>query len=200
MCFSYLKWLTFKYASLAYWLSVVFIAAEYGSRVSFCVCHHCVCVSKCHVVILQRLWSRLSKCGTPYIWMHRETGYMVSIWLRRPLTKEPVQENDSRKLCGFTLHKAHPEGPTSSWNFKQSGTHAAAAAAAAPSLLEKWELFQVTYIFSVGDADWAVLVCGEYQAVAQNLFSSTDQHKEARQTLATGKVLSKKKKEPEYSS
>lgn len=113
----------------------------------------------------------------------------LDIWClfdkERPLTKEPVEP----KLCGCTLHKAHPEGPTSSWNFKQSASSAIAAGA-----LMRWELFQVTYIFNVRDADWEVLVCGEYQTVVINLFSSTEQNKEARQTGKVLSVLIKKKK------
>lgn len=41
------------------------------------------------------------KSGTPYIWMHDEMGYMVSIWSRRPLTKEPEQQNDSWSSVGL---------------------------------------------------------------------------------------------------
>lgn len=73
------------------------------------------------------------KSGTPYIWMQGDLEYMVSIWLRRPLTKGASKAEWQSKLCGFMLHKADPEGPTSSWNFKQCG-----ARTAVTLLLEHW--------------------------------------------------------------
>lgn len=142
---------------------IVFTAAEFGLFCGVCQCVRplCVCVCtvlKCHVVIFPRPRSRLSKPGSAYIWMNREMEYTVSIWLRRPLTKGAGKAEWQWKLCGFVPHKAHPEGPTSSWNFKQSGAHAEV-----PSPLESWremEAFfffsQVTYIFSEWDADWRV--------------------------------------------
>lgn len=123
------------------------------------VCNCCVCVysfkmSCCYFSTAEKSFI---KPGSAYIWMNREMEYMVSIWLRRPLTKGAGKTEWQWKLCGFVPHKARPEGPTSSWNFKQSGAHAAV-----PSPLESWremEAFffsQVTYIFSEWDADWRV--------------------------------------------
>lgn len=106
------------------------------TRVCLCAQPLCVCVwvrFKCHVVIFAMAVKSFIKSGTPYIWMHGEMEYMVCIWLSRPLTKGASKAEWQSKLCGFMLHKAHPEGPTSSWNFKQCGVHTAA-----PSLLENW--------------------------------------------------------------
>lgn len=124
----------------------------YNRCVCACVCVYSFKMSCCYFSTAEKSFI---KPGSAYIWMNREMEYMVSIWLRRPLTKGAGKAEWQWKLCGFVLHKAHPEGPTSSWNFKQSGAHAAL-----PSPLESWremEAFffsQVTYIFSEWDADW----------------------------------------------
>lgn len=96
-----------------------------------------------------------------FLWMHGEMEYKVSIWLRKPLTKGASKAEWQSKLCGFMLHKAHPEGPTSSWNFKQSGVRAAV-------LLENWRdgsFFRSLTYSEKGDVDWTVFICGECQTV-----------------------------------
>lgn len=100
-----------------------------------CLCAQplCVCVFQMSCCYFAMAVKSFIKSGTPYIWMHGEMEYMVSIWLRRPLTKGASKAEWQSKLCGCMLHKAHPEGPTSSWNFKQSGVHTAV-----PLLLENW--------------------------------------------------------------
>lgn len=147
-----------------------------------------VCIIQMSCCYFAKAVKSFIKYWTPYIWMRLETEYTYGVYLIKETFDKAASTVEWQPiLSGFTLHESHPEGPTSSWNFKQSG-----ARTAVPLLLENWQdgsFFRVTYIFSEGDADWAGLVCGEYQTVAQNLFSSTDHHKEAWQTLATGKVL-----------
>lgn len=124
---------------------IVFTAAEFGLFCGVCQCVQslCVCVysfkmSCCYFSTAEKSFI---KPGSAYIWMNREMEYMVSIWLRRPLTKGAGKAEWQWKLCGFVPHKAHPEGPTSSWNFKQSGAHAAV-----PSPLESWREMEAFFL------------------------------------------------------
>lgn len=106
-----------------------------------CVCAYSFKMSCCYFSTAEKSFI---KPGSAYIWMNREMEYMVSIWLRRPLTKGAGKAEWQWKLCGFVPHKVHPEGPTSSWNFKQSGAHAAV-----PSPLESWREMEA-FFFLLG--------------------------------------------------
>ncbi len=151
-----------------------------------CLCVQPLCTFQMSYCYCAKAMKSFIKSETPYIWMHGETGYIVSIWLRRPLTKEPVQQHDSWSSVGLhciklILRDQRLVGISSSleriqqyhccWRTDEMGAFSG-------------HLHIHCRGCRLGSSClWWI------PNIAQNLFSPTDQHKEAWQTLATGKVL-----------
>lgn len=66
------------------------------------------CVTNVMLLFFAKATKSFIKSGSPYIWMHGETGYAVSVWLRRPLTKDSAQQNDRQSSAGLHCIKLIP--------------------------------------------------------------------------------------------